>query len=137
LADFGDAGGAFPPAAPPPLLSVVVVVPVVSVDDVSVDDDPVVSGTVVVIVVTPVELPVVTVEMIVVVACDPNGAAPAVKAAVAAPSVTNTANAALQATYFLYLLIPPPLSGRQEGPTHLATELLLSGASRFAGHFPP
>jgi hypothetical protein len=112
---FGVAAGAFAPAAPPPL-AVVVVVPV---DDVSVDVEPVLSGVVVVIVVTPVELPVVNVETIVVVACDPNGAAPAVKAAVAAPSVTNTANAAPQAADLLYLLIPPPslLDYKRDVPT--------------------
>jgi hypothetical protein len=97
---FGVAAGAFAPA---PLSFPVVVV--VAVDDVSVDApvevDPVVSGVVVVIVVTAVVLPVVIVETIVVVACAPNGAAPAVQAAVAAPSVTNTANAAPQAAYLL------------------------------------
>jgi len=87
---------------------VVVVVPVVALVDV----EPVVelvSGVVVVIVVTTVELPVVIVETIVVVASGPNGAAPAVNAAVAAPSVISTANAAPHNAYFLYcLLISPP-----------------------------
>jgi hypothetical protein len=101
----GVAAGAVPP---PPLSSVVVVV---SVDVVSVDVEPVdvESGVVVVIVVTTVVLPVVIVVTIVVVAWAWNGAAPAVNAAVAAPSVTSTANAAPQTAYFLYcLLIPPP-----------------------------
>jgi len=90
------------------------VVVVVPVDVVSVDVEPVeltvdVSGVVVVIVVTTVELPVVIVETIVVVASGPNGAAPAVNAAVAAPSVISTANAAPHNAYFLYcLLISPP-----------------------------
>jgi hypothetical protein len=88
--------------------SVVVVVPVDEV--VSVDVEPVVlsvdpveleSGVVVVIVVTTVVLPVVIVVTIVVVACAANGAAPAVKAAVAAPSVISAAKAAPQTAYFL------------------------------------
>jgi hypothetical protein len=110
FAFFAPAAGAVPPPPPPPL-SVVVVVD----DVVSVDVDPVVepvlveSGVVVVIVVTTVVLPVVTVETMVVVACGPNGAAPAVKAAVAAPSVISTAKAAPHSAYFLYcLLISPP-----------------------------
>jgi hypothetical protein len=103
----GVAAGAVPP---PPLSSVVVVVSVevVSLDVVSVAVD-VESGVVVVIVVTTVELPVVIVVTIVVVASAWKGAAPAVNAAVAAPSVISTANAAPHTTYFLYcLLIPPP-----------------------------
>jgi hypothetical protein len=106
---LGVAAGAVPP--PPLLFPVVVVVDV----DVSVDVEPVVdpvdveSGVVVVIVVTTVVLPVVIVVTIVVVAWAWNGAAPAVNAAVAAPSVIKTANAAPQAAYSLYcLLIPPP-----------------------------
>ena len=95
---------------PPPPESVVLVVSVdeVSVDDVSVEDVSVLeleSGVVVVIVVTTVLPPVVTVETIVVVACAPNGAAPAVNAAVAAPSVISTAKPAPQAAYFLYCLL--------------------------------
>jgi hypothetical protein len=67
------------------------------------------SGVVVVIVVTTVELPVVIVVTIVVVASAWKGAAPAVNAAVAAPSVISTANAAPHTAYFLKcLLIPPP-----------------------------
>jgi len=102
----GVAAGALPPAPalPPPPLFVVVVVPV----DVEAVDDPVLddkSGVVVVIVVTTVVLPVVTVVTIVVVACEPNGAAPAVNAAVAAPSVIRVAKAAPQRTYFRYLLV--------------------------------
>jgi hypothetical protein len=85
----------------------VVSVVVASVDVVSVELD--VSGVVVVIVVTTVELPVVIVVTIVVVACAWNGAAPAVNAAAAAPSVISTANEAPHTAYFLYcLLIPPP-----------------------------
>jgi hypothetical protein len=100
----GVAAGAVPP---PPLSSVVVVVSV-EVVSVPVELD-VESGVVVVIVVTTVVLPVVIVVTIVVVACDPNGAAPAVNAAVAAPSVISTANAAPHTAYFLYCLrIPPP-----------------------------
>ncbi len=85
-------------AAPPPPASVVVVdsVVVVSVDVEPVDVEAVVSGVVVVIVVTAVLPPVVMVETIVVVAWAPKGAAPAVKAAVAAPSVIKTANPAPQ-----------------------------------------
>ena len=52
---------------------------------------------------------------------DANGAAPAVNAAVAAPSVISTANAAPHTAYFLYcLLIPPPCPflGLQGSPTH-------------------
>ncbi|MGZ6685818.1 MAG: hypothetical protein ACXVFJ_17080, partial [Gaiellaceae bacterium] len=115
-ADFGVAAGALPP--PPESVVLVVSVELVSVDEVSVDDVSVEdesvleldeSGVVVVIVVTTVLPPVVTVETIVVVACAPNGAAPAVNAAVAAPSVINTAKPAPHAAYFLYcLLIPPP-----------------------------
>jgi hypothetical protein len=102
----GVAAGAVPP---PPPLSVVVVV---SVAVVSVDVEPdEASGVVVVIVVTTVVLPVVIVVTIVVVAAAPNGAAPAVNAAVAAPSVISVANAAPQIAYFLYrLFIPTSLS---------------------------
>src|SRR6185437_13615809 len=130
----GVAAGADPPP-PPPLLSVVVVVDVedVSVAVVSVELDPVEvpvdveSGVVVVIVVTTVLPPVVTVETIVVVACAPNGAAPAVNAAVAAPSVISTAKAAPHAAYFLYclLILPPfPISGIGERPTPAVESLL-------------
>jgi hypothetical protein len=103
----GVAAGAVPPPPESPLVSVVVVV---SVDVVSVAVElDVESGVVVVIVVTTVELPVVIVVTIVVVASAWKGAAPAVNAAVAAPSVISTANAAPQTAYFLYcLLIPPP-----------------------------
>src|SRR5439155_10118117 len=106
---------AAPPPPPPPLFVVVVVLPVVLVD---VDDEPVVpvlveSGVVVVMVVTTVGLPVVTVETIVVVACAPKGAAPAVKAAVAAPSAIRAAKAAPQRASFRYLLVMrPPLPRR-------------------------
>jgi hypothetical protein len=101
---FGVAAGAVPP--PPPLSVVVVSVDVVSVAVVSVDVE---SGVVVVIVVTTVLLPVVIVVTIVVVASAPKGAAPAVNAAVPAPSVISTANAAPHTANFLYrLLIPPP-----------------------------
>ena len=103
----GVAAGAVPP---PASLSVVVVsVVVASVDVVSVAVELDVSGVVVVMVVTTVELPVVIVVTIVVVACAWNGAAPAVNAAAAAPSVISTANEAPHTAYFLYcLLIPPP-----------------------------
>ena len=120
-ADFGVAAGALPP--PPESVVLVVSVDEVSVDDVSVEDVSVLeleSGVVVVIVVTTVLPPVVTVETIVVVACAPNGAAPAVNAAVAAPSVISTAKPAPQAAYFLYclLILPPfPISGLGERPT--------------------
>lgn len=113
----GVAAGAVPP---PPVSLVVVVVDVVSVAVVSVD--PVVeveSGVVVVIVEMTVLPPVVTVVTIVVVAWATSGAAPAVKAAVVAPSEIRTANAAPQSAAFLYLRIPPP-SWLQEGPTCLA-----------------
>ena len=84
-------------------------------EDDSVDPvDPVldVSGVVVVIVVTTVEPPVVIVDVIVVVACAPNGAAPAVNAAVAAPNAIKAANAAPQRASFRYLLaMPVPLPG--------------------------
>jgi hypothetical protein len=119
------AAGAVPP--PPPVSVVVVVsVAVVSVDVESVGVEPVVeveSGVVVVIVVTTVVLPVVMVVTIVVVASAPNGAAPAVNAAVAAPSVISAANAAPHTAYFLYsLFIPPPCPflSLQERLTHLA-----------------
>jgi hypothetical protein len=103
----GVAAGAVPPPESLPLSVLVVSVVVASVDVVSVELD--VSGVVVVIVVTTVELPVVIVVTIVVVACAWNGAAPAVNAAAAAPSVISTANEAPHTAYFLYcLLIPPP-----------------------------
>ena len=128
-ADFGVAAGALPP--PPESVVLVVSVDDVSVDEVSVEDESVLeldeSGVVVVIVVTTVLPPVVTVETIVVVACAPNGAAPAVNAAVAAPSVISTAKPAPHAAYFLYcLLIPPPfpISGLRERPTPPVESLL-------------
>jgi hypothetical protein len=114
----GVAAGAVPP--PPPVV-VVVSVAVVSVDVEPVDEPVEVSGVVVVIVVTTVVLPVVIVVTIVVVASAPNGAAPAVNAAVAAPSVISVANAAPQIAYFLYcLLMRPPFSilGLQRRFTH-------------------
>jgi hypothetical protein len=97
----------------------VVVVPVVSVLVDSVDDsvdeelDELLeeSGVVVVIVVTTVLPLVVIVVTIVVVACAPNGAAPAVKAAVAAPSVISVANAPPQRANFRYLLMRVPYPG--------------------------
>ena len=115
--EAAPAAGAFPPppVSPPPPLSVdVVSVDVVSVDDVSVDDDSVLdeSGVVVVIVVTTVVLPVVIVVTIVVVAWAPNGAAPAVNAAVAAPSVIKVAKAEPQRAYLRYLLMRFPLPRR-------------------------
>jgi hypothetical protein len=107
----GVAAGALP-LPESPLVSVVDVVSVAVVSVVAlvsvelelesvedVDDEE--SGVVVVIVVTTVLPPVVTVETIVVVACVAKGAAPAVNAAVAAPSVTSTAKAAPQPRYFL------------------------------------
>ena len=107
--NFGSAFVGFAAGAvPPPLSSVVVVVSVdvVSVDVESVDVE---SAVVVTIVLTTVVLPVVIVVTIVVVASAWKGAAPAVNAAVAAPSVISTANAAPHTAYFLYcLLIPPP-----------------------------
>jgi hypothetical protein len=104
----GVAAGAFPP---PPLVSVVVVVSVavVSVDVEPVDEsvEPVLdeSGVVVVIVVTTVELFVVIVVTIVVVACAPNGAAPAVIAAVTAPNASRLVKAAPQRAYLRFLLM--------------------------------
>ena len=72
-------------------------VPVVPVDD-SVDEPVELeldeSGVVVMIVVTIVELFVVIVEVIVVVACAPNGAAPAVIAAVTEPNASRVVKAA-------------------------------------------
>src|ERR671923_112601 len=57
--------------------------------------------------------------------CAPNGAAPAVQAAVAAPSVKSTAKPAPQAANFLYgLLIPPPVSWLWKRPTQVASGLL-------------
>jgi hypothetical protein len=113
----GVAAGAVPPPVSPPLSVVVVVsVDVVSLDVVSVAVElDVASGVVVVIVVTTVELPVVIVVTIIVVASAWKGAAPAVNAAVAAPSVISTANAAPHTAYFLYcLLIPPPFLDYKE-----------------------
>jgi hypothetical protein len=79
------------------VVSVAVVSVVLSeVDEVSVDELELESGVVVVIVVTTVLPPVVIVVVIVVVAWALNGAAPAVRAAVAAPAVMRTANAAAQ-----------------------------------------
>jgi len=134
---FAFAAGAAPPPPPPlaplPLFPVVVVVlPVVSVDVVPVDAlvEPVldVSGVVVVIVVTTVLLPVVIVEVIVVVACAPNGAAPAVNAAVAAPKAIRTAKAAPQRASFRYLLVmrfPYPARRKEQTPlaqwTHISS----------------
>ena len=111
---FAFAAGAAPPPLPPLLLFpvVVVVLPVVDVVPVDALVEPVldVSGVVVVIVVTTLELPVVIVEVIVVVACAPNGASPAVNAAVAAPRAIRTAKAAPQRASFRYLLaMPSPL----------------------------
>ena len=77
---------------------VVVVMVVVAVSVEPVDD--VESGVVVVIVETTVELPVVIVVTMVVVASAPKGAAPAVKAAVAAPSVKSTPNSAPSKAFF-------------------------------------
>jgi len=93
-------------------------VPVVPVDELE-------SGVVVVIVVTTVLPPVVTVDVIVVVAWAPNGAAPAVNAAVAAPSVIRTANAAAQAMYLLNCLLirSLPCSWTMERPTQVANDL--------------
>jgi hypothetical protein len=110
FASFGVAAGAVPPPVSLLPLSVVVFEVDVSVDVVSVAVElDVESGVVVVIVVTTVVLPVVIVVTNVVVASARNGAAPAVNAAVAAPSVISTANAAPHTAYFLYcLLIPPP-----------------------------
>jgi hypothetical protein len=110
----GVAAGALPAPAFPPLSVVVVPVDVVSVDVDSLDE-PVLddeSGVVVVIVVTTVVLPVVIVVTIVVVACAPNGAAPAVNAAVAAPRVMRVAKAAPHRANFRYLLMPVPLPRR-------------------------
>ena len=109
--DLAPAAGALPPLPELPLPPLdVVSVEVVSVAVVSVDVESVEleldrSGVVVVIVVTTVEPPVVTVETIVVVAWAPNGAAPAVNAAVAAPSVISTAKAEPQRANLRYLLI--------------------------------
>ena len=143
-ADFGVAAGALPP--PPESVVLVVSVDDVSVDDVSVEDESVLeldeSGVVVVIVVTTVLPPVVTVVTIVVVACAPNGAAPAVNAAVAAPSVISTAKPAPHAAYFLYcLLIPPPfpISGLGERLPRLSNPYSNggSGAARKPGSGDP
>jgi hypothetical protein len=87
----------------------VVVEPVVPVEVEPVDDpvEPVLdeSGVVVVMVVTIVELFVVIVLVIVVVACAPNGAAPAVIAAVTAPSASRHVKAAPQRANFRFLLM--------------------------------
>ena len=88
-------------------------VDVLSVALVSVEEDPVEleldeSGVVVVIVLMIVLPLVVIVVTNVVVACAANGAAPAVHAAVVAPSVIRTANAAPHAACLRYFLIPPP-----------------------------
>jgi hypothetical protein len=114
FAFVGFAAGAVPPPPPPPD-SVVVVVPVVSVVAVV---SVVVSGVVVVMVVTAVLPPVVIVETIVVVAWAPNGAAPAVNAAVAAPRVIKAANAAPHSASFLYclLIVPPVLDYKEALP---------------------
>src|SRR5207248_6626427 len=118
----GVAAGAFPPAPPPPPF-VVVVDPVVSVEVLSVDPvvEPVLvdSGVVVVMVVTTVLPPVVTVETIVVVACAPNGAAPAVNAAVAAPSAIRATKAAPQRASFRYLLVMRRPLPRRRAPYSL------------------
>src|SRR5207244_2641811 len=89
------------------LVRLCVTVVLVEVVPVDADEDPVldVSGVVVVIVVTTVLLPVVIVDVMVVVACAPNGAAPAVNAAVAAPRAIRTAKAAPQMASFRYLLV--------------------------------
>jgi hypothetical protein len=75
-------------------------------------DDDVKSGVVVVIVVTTGVLPVVIVVTKVVVASAPSGDAPAVKTAVAAPSVISTANRTPVKTFFFNLpcLIPTPFT---------------------------
>ena len=116
MAFFAVAAGAAPPPPPPlPPLPADVVVVLVEVVPVDADEDPVldVSGVVVVIVVTTVLLPVVIVDVMVVVACAPNGAAPAVNAAVAAPRAIRTAKAAPQRASFRYLLVMrPPLPRR-------------------------
>ena len=122
MASAGVAAGAVPPPAlfPLPPLSVV---DVVSVDVVSVEVEPVddadvsvelvldESGVVVVIVVTTVVPFVVTVVTIVVVACAPNGAAPAVIAAVTAPRASSVVKAAPQRAYLRCLLMPSPYPG--------------------------
>jgi hypothetical protein len=84
---------------------VVVVEPVVSVEVESVDDaelDELLDASAVVVVnVETTVLPLVVIGVVPVdVACAPNGAAPAVKAAVAAPSVISVANALPQRAYF-------------------------------------
>jgi hypothetical protein len=137
FADFGVAAGALPP--PPesllPLVSVVLVVSV-EVDEVSVELESVLellveSAVVDVIVVTTVLPPVVTVVTMVVVACAAKGAAPAVNAAVAAPSVMSTAKAAPHAAYFLYcLLIAPPFPFLDSTRGYPLVEYLLQGRRR-------
>jgi hypothetical protein len=131
----GVAAGAVPPPPPPPL-SVVVVVPVVSVDVDPVDDsvEPVLdeSGVVVVIVVTTVVLPVVTVLTIVVVACAPNGAAPAVIAAVTAPSASRQVKAAPQRANLRFLLLEVPyLGGGGATPARSSSENPCSTGSTY------
>ena len=124
MASAGVAAGAVPPPLsalfPLPPLSVVdvVSVAVVSVEVEAVDDaeEPVElvldeSGVVVVIVVTAVVPLVVTVVTIVVVACAPNGAAPAVIAAVTAPRASSDVKAAPQRAYLRCLLMRPPYPG--------------------------
>jgi hypothetical protein len=105
---------------------VVVSVAVVSVEVDPVDDsvEPVLeeSGVVVVIVVTTVVLFVVMVVTIVVVACAPNGAAPAVIAAVTAPSASRPVKAAPQRAYFLFLLMRSPLPRWPRGHTRHLVE---------------
>ena len=124
MAFAGVAAGAVPPPAlfPLPPLSVV---DVVSVDVVSVEVEPVddaevsvelvldESGVVVVIVVTTVVPFVVTVVTIVLVACAPNGAAPAVIAAVTAPRASRVVKAAPQTAYLRFFLMrfPYPKGG--------------------------
>jgi hypothetical protein len=113
LALAGFAAGAWPEPAlapPPPPDVVVVFVAVVSVDAVE-SVEPVLdeSGVVVVIVVTTVVPLVVIVVTTVEVACAPNGAAPAVNAAVTAPSASRQVKAAPQRAYFLCLLMTSPL----------------------------
>jgi hypothetical protein len=104
----------------------VVSVDVVAVDSVELDE----SGVVVVIVVTTVVPFVVTVVTIVVVADAPNGAAPAVNAAVTAPSVISTAKAAPQRAYLRYLLMRRGLPRR---PTRYSCQLVKRQTLLFNG----
>jgi hypothetical protein len=94
------------------VLVVVIVVTLVLVLLLVLPVDDVKSGVVVVIVVTTGVLPVVIVVTKVVVASAPNGDAPAVKTAVAAPSVISTANRTPVKTLFFNLpcLIPAPFA---------------------------